>query len=394
MARAPEFAALDWLATNGMRVPSHLRIAGLDAGQVAGVKFGPPWVVKPDVAVGGKGNLGAVRVARTIDELSEAISAALDFDAGAGPAGAACVEEFVPGQEYYLSISIDDSRRSAVVRCSNSGGVGFDARTAPIWEPGSDELLNPGAFDRLLQTAGISDQRLASEIRQIGTIAWDLFRRSEAILIEFNPIRWDGHRAVPVGFALEFDDNATPTARAAWPEIERGVDYGRPQTDREAAVARADKAQPRLPMVRFLELQGDTALLIVGGGAALLCFDHLRERGAEPACYADYSPGAGADKLKALVEAGLTVPGVEGAIFGAVVVSLADVMELARGLVDGIGAAGVDARQLPIVARIAGPNEEQARALLNTVPGLIALGREHTLEQACDRLLKEMGKVD
>lgn len=390
MARATESAAIAWLSANGFDVPMAVAIEPTESVPSL-LTFGPPWIVKPDVAIGGKGMSGAVKRVDNANDLSSALSDVVDAVTAPIRGARAVVEEFVEGDEMYLAFSIDEAARAPMVRFSKAAGVGFDATTAAscVLRLGGDTI--DGELSVLFDQAGLTDPELRENVAALGVRTWRLFRQAEALLLEFNPIRWDGTRAVPVGFACELDDNASASARNSWPEVETGPLFTRPPTDRERLVDSADRAEPRLPLVRFLELEGDTALLVVGGGAALLCFDHLHERGARPACYADYSPGAGSNKLRALVEAGLSMPGIKGGIFGAVVVSLADVMELARGLVDGIHAAGIDPRQIPIVARIAGPNEEAATELMRSVPGLITVGRERTLEGACDLLLEKMG---
>ncbi len=391
MARATEVAAIKWLRSKGFAVPEVLLIQDANQRSVPVPSFGPPWIVKPDLAIGGKGLRGAVRRVEAESELSQAVHAVGSAAAMDGDFPPIAVEQYIEGSELYLSISVDETSRSAMLRFSLSAGIGFDARMAYALALGLDDEEIRSSLTAVFDQAGLEQLELRTQLTDLAARLWELFRQTEAVLLEFNPIRWDGRRAIPVGFACEFDDNAHEAARHAWPVIDARSDLGRKLTDRELLVEAADRAQPRLPMVRFLELEGDTALIVVGGGAALLCFDHLYERGARPACYADYSPGAGSEKLKAVVQAGLSIPGIKGAIFGAVVVSLADVVELARGLVDGIHASGVDPQRLPIVARIAGPNEEAAQELMNTVPGLIAIGREQTLEEACDRLLREMG---
>lgn len=390
MARATESAAIAWLAARGFTVP---RTMLFEAGGSLRSKppFGPPWIVKPDVAVGGKGLRGAVRRVDSAEDLPVVTSQVLAATGPTPPGLRAVVEEYVRGDEMYLAFSIDDAARAPMVRFSRSAGIGFDATTAASRVLRLDDDVIDRRLGELFDEARVDDAVLRGQLAALGDQTWRLFRETEALLLEFNPIRWDGTRAVPVGFACEFDDNARPGARDSWPEVELGAALSRPPTDRERLVESADRAEPKLPMVRFLELEGDTALLIVGGGAALLSYDYLQNRGARPACYADYSPGAGSNKLKAVVQAGLSMPGIKGAIFGAVVVSLADVVELARGLVDGIHAAGIDPREVPVVARIAGPNEEAAAELMRSVPGLMVVGRERTLEGACDLLLEKMG---
>lgn len=395
MGRTRESAALSWLGCLGVPVPSYTVIGGNEGLDAKALPPGPPWIVKPDVSLGGKGKLGLVRRCDDKTVLARSVAELLDVSIGCLRPPAVVVEEFIEGREVYLSISIDDRARGPLIRLSASGGVGFNAETEAV---GLVARLNEGLYDcqiqQLLATARLADDVLERAVAQLTDILWRAFVASEATLLELNPIRWNGKVATAVGMALEFDNEGRPAASGFRPTLDEDLaaELGRLPTPRERLVAEANDAEPLRPSVKFFELGGDVALLIVGGGASLLCFDYLHERGIMPACYADYSPGAGRAKLQAVVEAGLKVPGVRGALFGAVVVNLVDVMELAEALVKGIEAAGVDPKSFPIVARVAGPNEAAAQNFLRGIPGIVVVGREGTLEDACDVLIERIGQ--
>ena len=386
MARTRESEAMRWLSSIGVPVPEVTVVERADLDHLR-LPFELPVVAKVDLSLGGKGSRGLVHRAETSDELRRALADLLDREVAGEPVTSVVVEEAVEGAEIYVSVSMDDVL-GPVVRLAGRGGVGFDATSAASVAPGCLEPLLDHHLQDLVERAGITDRALAARLRHIIEVLWRAFVASEATLLELNPVRWDGSRAVAVGVALEFDDNARPAARAFWPVVEDRLrsSVGRAPTPRELAVAAASQAEPDLPAIAFVELKGDVASLVVGGGASLVCFDRLRSLGLWPACFADHSPGAGERKLQAIVEAGLRVPGVRGAVFGAVVISLADCAPYARALVQGVQAVGIDVEQVPIVARLAGPNEEEARKILAELPGLHVLGREATIEDACDLL--------
>ncbi len=393
MARTRESEAMTWLRGLGISVPRHAVFTGsMDVED--GVPFDPPYVAKPDVSLGGKGERGLVRLCANREELGHAVRELLAEEVGGVPVSAVVVEEAVDGEEIYLSVSIDE-RSGPVLRLAGRGGVGFDAADAATVAPASFAPVLDRELQALVGAAGLVDESLIRQVKHAAEVLWRAFLVSEATLLELNPIRWDGRMATAVGAALEFDDNARASARAFWPIVDEGPEarLGRPATPREAHVAAVSAMEPNTPASSFIEIGGDVAMLMVGGGAGLVSYDRLREHGLSPACIADHSPGAGELKLRALIDAGLAVPGVRGAIFGAVVISLADTVPYARALVDAVRGAGVNLETFPVVVRLAGPNEDEAHHVLESLPGLVVLGREVTIEGACDVLAELLPAV-
>jgi len=388
--RCIESVAMQWLRSLGIDTPDVYPWRGADLPTSA---IGPRFVVKPDMAAGGKGLQGLVRVE---DSRDAACATAELMRIGEGSQREILIEEYIEGSELYVSISLDASSRAAVVRASSEGGVGFNARTAASLILRPEELLLEHVVTDLLSQACIFGGA-AAYVRRALHVLWRAFVTSEATLIEINPFRWSGHRLVAVGIAVEFDDDATVASDGFRPMADSPT--GRAAgTSRELRVLHANKAEPTRPSVKFVELDGDIALLVVGGGAGLYCLDRLAMLGLRPACYVDASPGAGDAKLAALVSAGLAIPAIRGALFGAVVTSLMDVRHLARALVTGVTEAKANGIPLPpLVARIAGPYEDEARSLVKAAaPEVAVLGREANLDEACDllkRLVSGKGEV-
>lgn len=390
MSRATESAALPWLRHLGVDTPELAVVA--DESGLASLEptFGPPWVVKPDIAGSGKGLAGLVHICRTEEALRSAVGATL---AGGAPA---VVDEFVEGSECYVSISLDESSRAAIVRASATGGVGFDPREAASVIVGLTHGLDGQILAELLDAAAIEDAGLHAALAKVLPILWQAFCDSEAVLIEVNPFRWDGRRLVAVGVAVEFDPHGHPDAAALRPSslVDPSSSLGREPTERELAVRAADDAEPSRPGIKFFELDGDVAYLISGGGAGLLGLDYLVDIGARPACYLDSSPGAGMAKLRALFGAGLSVPGIKGVLFGAAVLSLVDARGVAEGLIAAAEHVGFDSQSVPTVIRLAGPYEVEARDMLTrALPGALVLDRRASIEDACDLLVSAMAQA-
>jgi len=393
MARARESDALLWLSGLGVSVPQ-LAVATEAAGLESTLSFGPPYVAKPNVSLGGKGSRGLVRMCADDAELRDAVHELLREEIGGQPVPSVVIEEAVDGVEIYLAVSIDE-RCGPVLRLAGRGGVGFDAADAATLAPSTFAPLLDSDLHALVEAAGLTDAALVRAVKPVAEVLWRAFVASEATLLELNPIRWNGERATAVGVAVEFDDHCRSSARAFWPRVDDGpaARLGRDLTAREALVAAVSAEATGTAASSFIELGGDVAMLMVGGGAGLVSFDRLSEHGLTPACIADHSPGAGEARLRALIEAGLAIPDVRGAIFGAVVISLADTVPYARALVDAVRQANLDLDDFPVVVRLAGPNEEEAHRLLAALPGLVVLGRDVTIEEACDILASRLERL-
>ncbi|MEY9848627.1 ATP-grasp domain-containing protein [Streptacidiphilus sp. MAP5-3] len=390
MPRATESATMPWLRRLGVATPELVVVT--DERELAphASAFGPPWVVKPDIAGSGKGLAGLVHVCRSRDELAAAVAATLRSGAPA------LVAEYVEGAECYLSVALDEVSYGAVVRASVTGGVGFDARQAAAVRVRLSEGLHDREVVTLLNQADVKDRRLRRALAHALRILWAAFCAAEAVLVEVNPFRWDARRLVAVGAAVEFDPHGRAAARALRPAVlvEPGTTPHRAPTPREIAVREADAAEPHRPGVTFFELDGDVAYLVSGGGAGLVGLDYLYDNGVLPACYLDASPGAGSAKVQALFRSALSVPGIRGALFGAAVLNLVDARELAQEFIEAAEAAGFDAGHVPTVVRLAGPYEAEARGMLKArLPGALVLDREASLEDACDLLISAMGRA-
>ncbi|MET8871206.1 ATP-grasp domain-containing protein [Nocardia sp. NPDC004604] len=387
MSRATESAAMPWLHRLGVATPELTVVTDERLKASGEPAFGPPWVVKPDIAGSGKGLAGLVHICRSRDELSSAVTATVGIGAPA------VVEEYIEGAECYLSIALDEATRGAVVRVSAVGGVGFDAHRAAAVTVRLTEGLADHVVAALLDAATIRDSRLRSAIAGALQVLWTAFCDAEAVLIEVNPFRWDGERLVAVGVAVEFDPHGHPAAQALRPTplVDADAVVDRAPTPRELAVREADAAEPNRAGIKFFELDGDVACMITGGGAGLLALDYLTDHGIRPACYLDASPGAGSAKLQTLFSSALCIPGLRGVLFGGAVLSLADARDVALEFVAAADRAGFDPTRVPTVVRLAGPHEAEAHATLtDRLPGVFVLDRTASLEDACDLLLSAM----
>jgi succinyl-CoA synthetase beta subunit len=362
------------LAQRGVATPRGTVVRSVDeVGRVAD-QFGLPLVVKALGPVGDRGRIGLVRVAHTRSMLTAAAEACLN-----GPLGrvnqvrALLLEELIPpGQDHYVGVAIDHVRGRGVLLTGVGGsGIeerGIDERTE--FELDGPRPIHPNPDLRLVTDAIVSE-----------------FLELRARLVEVNPVRMIDGRAVVLD-AKAVLDPTTPLP----------VDGERYQ-----AIARQSSAEHRLfernasipggSSLRYAELGGDVGLITWGGGASAIVMDRLRDRGLRPANFADLGGGAGfIARLRLVAEAVVTLP-LRGLFIGSTILGAVSALELARVIHEVVARDLGTTARLPIVARLGGPDETQAKELIESLPNAMHVGRETPLESAIDRLASAVDRA-
>ena len=185
---------------------------------------------------------------------------------------------------------------------------------------------------------------------------------------------------------MALDDNAL----ARHPELaERALpDKGwRPPTALEREAMAVADFEPYRGTARFIELDGDIALLIGGGGGSLVLFDAVQRAGGRPACYTEIGGNPSAEKVRRLTRVVLSCPGVRGLLVGHNITNNTQVDLVAAGVAQALADLDLDPRQFPVVAREVGTHDELGRAIFNAA-GVEYLGEDVTMDEAA-RLIVE-----
>ncbi|HXF65268.1 MAG TPA: ATP-grasp domain-containing protein, partial [Burkholderiales bacterium] len=176
------------LARRGIPVPEGRLIANLQELGAAPLPPGP-WVVKGQIAAGGRGRAGLVRRAATVAELRTELGAMLGAAARSHRVGAARVETAVSGaHEAYAGFLLDPAGAGVRVILSAQGGV--DIERVPRAEI-HGELAAPEAaaleasVERLARRL---PRELAPAAREAGSRLARAFLGLEALLLEVNPL--------------------------------------------------------------------------------------------------------------------------------------------------------------------------------------------------------------
>lgn len=267
------------------------------------------------------------------------------------------------------------------VTASGAGGVDIensgDALVHLDLEGSAD--LPRGRAERLWRRA-LGDSRVPSALIDLTVSAAGVFF-DDALLVELNPLaRSADGQFTAVGALIEMDGSAL----FRHPELRWRPDG---LSEREAVVAEADRRLPGAS-VRYVELDGDTGLLVGGGGAGLYQHDLLVRAGVRPANHSDLGAGVSAEKLDVLIEAVLGHPNLSRLLVSFNILQLAPCDLIMERLLAGLDRLGDRDGPIPVVVRLEGLNADRARSLAAGRAGLRYLPSGASLGEAVDTLVR------
>ena len=391
--RLLEDAAKAALREAGIEVPRGRACASADEAGAAALSLGTGRVaVKALVPAGRRGKAGAVAVCAAADA---AAAAARILEAGfdGRPIERVWVEEAVDiAGEVYASFAFGPLAPRLVV--SRFGGV--DIEGVALQDPAAIVVreIDPIEGLRTWHAAAAWDEAgvQAAQVPRLAELTVRLYRAfvaCDGLMLELNPIAITSAGDLRVvGTMLEVDDNALHRHKA-WEALaeESAGPGGRALTVGERAVAHANRTLPG-GATRYIELDGDIGLLVSGGGASLYQHDLILEYGGRPANHTDFSPTPTPDKHVAVLDAIFDRPGVRGLLIGCNFLQLARCDLVVEALAIAIRKRGLDTRRFPVVIRLFGPMEAQAREIAAQFPGVRYLPRGTTLAQACRAIVE------
>ena len=372
--RLTEDKVKTWLRENRFPVPEGAAAASPSEASTIAERLGGGVAVKAIIPTGRRGKAGAVRLVDAPEEAADAADALIGRTVNGYPVKEVYVEARFPAvAEYYLSFAFGTRTPKVVV--SRHGGVEIELTfeqdpdsvvTADV-DPLAD--LRPWEAVGLWERTGIEGPALA-RLGQLAARLYKAFRDADAVMIECNPLAIDGDGRIGlVGAMMEIDDNALFRHRD-WTDEGSGFGAeGRILNERERAVMRANETLPG-GALRYTELDGDIGVLMGGGGASLLQHDMVVDFGGRLANHTDFSPAPSIDKPLAVLDAILRNPNTRSLLLSFNYLQLLPCNVLVGALCEALRRHGTDARTFPVVVRVFGPGEDEARAMVEAFPGV------------------------
>ncbi|MDH3413854.1 MAG: acetate--CoA ligase family protein, partial [Gammaproteobacteria bacterium] len=149
-----EYQAKAVLRSYGVPVPDGSPANSAKAArEVAKSLGGKSWMVKAQVHAGGRGKVGGVKRATSLDQVSELAKAMLgtrlvtnQTTAAGQPVNTVLVEATTEiGDEFYLSMLVDRSRRQVAIMASAAGGMNIEEVAAKEPDKIVMEYIDPAA---------------------------------------------------------------------------------------------------------------------------------------------------------------------------------------------------------------------------------------------------------
>lgn len=348
-----EYQAKDILSRYGIPVHPGKVATTPEQAEAIAREFGVPVVIKAQVYVGGRGKAGGIQFGDTPEQARDAASRVL----GMNIKGLTVEKVLVTPKsdikaEYYVGVVLDRASQAPVVMVSAAGGVEIEqvAEESPekiVKQPIDVRWgLLPFQARDIMARAGVPHTVVAKGGAILSRLA-RAFMECDATLAEINPLALtpDGE-VIAADAKILIDDNALVRQKeyASWAESEEANPI------EHAAQATG---------LNYIKLDGDIAVLGNGAGNTMTTIDMVARSGGRAANFLDLGGGSDAEFTKKALLFVAHDPDVKGIlvnIFGGITRS----EEVAKGII----AAQDELKGVPLVARISGNGEEEARRLL------------------------------
>ena len=334
-------------------------------------------VVKAQVQSGKRGKNNGIRFCANEQEVVNAITDLFAITIRGQYVAAVLVEEKLTiVAEHYLSITYDTTTKQPILVYSEVGGMDIeDVAMDRITKQPLDvrnkslPLLSKEGLGVVADVGGITTatppnlplERGGSEI-PFASELWHCLLGEDARLVEINPlvVTPDG-KLVAADAKVALDDDAF-YRHPEW-QFEPRTMLGRLPTERESQVKKIDEGENyyRGTAGKYIEMDGDIAILFSGGGASIANMDALIKAGCKPANYTEYSGNPPREKVYQLAKIVLSKPGLNGLWIAGGVANFTNIAETFHGIVDALDEVKPT---YPIVIRRAGPFETEGMQLM------------------------------
>ncbi|MBI5150382.1 MAG: ADP-forming succinate--CoA ligase subunit beta [Candidatus Omnitrophica bacterium] len=349
-----EYQATELLEKAGVPVVKGSMAVDVDeALRVAG-SVGYPVVLKAQVLVGGRGKAGGIKKVAGPQELRAAFAQLKALKIKGYPVEKVLVVRAVAiRQEFYAGMVVDTAQSDVVLIASSAGGVDIEetAQTNPraikkYYLEGSFELSGP-RWEAFIRSV-FSEPRYQEKGTEVFRGLIKTFFAYDCSLAEINPLVIDDRDEMLAADAkINFDDNALFRHEDIWKL--QDIHYEEP-----------DEAQARQYGLSFVRLDGNVGCVVNGAGLAMATVDIINLVGGAPANFLDVGGSSNPEKVVnalTIILHNKDVKAILINIFGGI--TRCD--DIARGIIEA--RKRLDLR-VPLVVRLIGTNEKEAKALL------------------------------
>ncbi len=338
-------------------------------------RYGGRVVVKAQVHAGGRGKAGGVKLAEGPAEAEEKAREILALEIKGLPVRKVLVTPALEiWHEYYLGVVIDRAAGKPLVMASREGGIDIEevARTNPEAIYKTHFVPSNGLYEFQAREIAFAIEPEPALARQIAAILVKLCRAfvsCDASLAEINPlIRTPEGKVIAIDAKVNLDDNGL----FLHPDLE---------TLRDRSAETAHEGAAREMGLSYIKLDGQIGCVVNGAGLAMATMDLVKHFGGNPANFLDIGGSSSPDKVITAIRIITSDKNVRAILFN-IFGGITRCDDVASGLVRALEATKI---KLPIVARLTGTNEDQAREILRAVQGLTTAP---TMDEAVQRAVE------
>ena len=318
-----------------------------------------PLVLKAQIHSGGRGKAGGIKFVKNRAEYEEGLRRLFQKQiftiqskgSGKTPSAVLIEEVCQSVKEFYFGIVVDRNCQEVCVVLSGHGGINVEEKDyeseikkvfvnvdVGISESQFTEIFDQMGFELILR------KKFYNLIRNL----YNAFFELDATLIEINPlVQIDESNLVALDSKWNFDPNGLKRQ----PEI---------LSMRDAKEEEGLEIESAKYSLSYIKLDGNIGCMVNGAGLAMATMDIIKLMGGSPANFLDVGGGASVEKVSKAFEilvSNSTVKVVLINIFGGIM----RCDYVAQGVVNALQNIS---NKVPIVARIKGFKEEEAKSII------------------------------
>lgn len=355
--RLLEFQAKQLFAEYGIPVPKGTLITSLaDA-----AKIKTPAVLKAQVAVGGRGKAGGIRVVETAEESVAGAKDLLQMSIKGYSICGILAEEKVPiNHEFYLSVLYDKKTNSPMIMASLAGGVDIEqvGRETPekIIRQNIDIFIGVQKYTTryIAKRLGIDHAELFTTIVER---LYTILLECDATLAEVNPLVETPNGLVALDAKLALDD------RSEFRHADLFAKIRKEQIDLEKGPRSEAERLAKEREITYVALDGNIAMIADGAGTGMLTLDLIQDEGGRSANFCEMGGLANAKIMNESIEVVLANPRAKVLLI-TLIGGLTRMDEIADGIAQYIQ---THSKTIPMVVRMCGTQEEFGKATLRKI---------------------------
>lgn len=337
----------------------------------------PPFAVKAQVLVAGRGKAGGILFANSAKEAEETAKKLLNMQIKGIPVKSVWIEEKINIQkELYFGITIDRFNQSYLIIASSVGGMEIEEVASKTPEKIIKQPINPKLGFHPFQARQIARKigYFSSQLSELGRIFEALYRAGmeyDAELIEMNPlVETKEGKFVAADARIIIDDNA----------LFRHQEYKKRLLEGASEELALQELEAMKNDLAYVKLEGTIGVIGNGAGLVMATLDTIQYYGGKPANFLDVGGGAPSEKIATAIKIVLSDPNVK-TLFINILGGITKCDEVARGIIEAKKQFDV---QKPMVIRLVGTNEEEGKRIL-TDAGIYVL---ESMEEAAQQAVK------